>query len=62
MWLTLVVTNHKSRLCIPNLRLLLLEAYDQLERDTGKEVDIALRRQSKHTQGLEVRRCRLTSG
>jgi centrosomal protein CEP290 len=36
-----------------DLRVLLLEAYDQLEQDVGREVDIALRRQQRHTANLE---------
>ena len=33
-----------------DLRVLLLEAYDQLEQDVGREVDIALKRQAKPRQ------------
>ena len=38
-----------------DLRVLLLEAYDQLERDVGREVDIALKRQAKHHANLEAK-------
>ena len=37
------------------MRLYVLEAYDQLEQDVGREVDIALRRQQRHTANLEVK-------
>ena len=38
-----------------DLRVLLLEAYDQLERDVGREVDIALKRQAKRHANLEAK-------
>ena len=38
-----------------DLRVLLLEAYDQLEKDVGREVDIALKRQARHHANLEAK-------
>ena len=38
-----------------DLRVLLLEAYDQLEKDVGREIDIALQRQNRHHANLEAK-------
>ena len=38
-----------------DLRVLLLEAYDQLEKDVGREIDIALQRQNRHHAALEAK-------
>jgi len=38
-----------------DLRVLLLEAYDQLEKDVGREIDIALQRQNRHHSNLEAK-------
>ena len=38
-----------------DLRVLLLEAYDQLEKDVGREVDIALKRQARYHANLEAK-------
>ena len=50
-----------------DLRVLLLEAYDQLERDVEPRVDIALKRQAKHANleakvGVQGWRWRLSPG
>ena len=38
-----------------DVRVLLLEAYDQLEKDVGREVDIALKRQARYHANLEAK-------
>ena len=38
-----------------DLRMLLLEAYDQLEKDVGREVDVALKRQARQHATLEAK-------